>query len=331
MNFLKKVIVIKQIEKGYSLFDKTVSGIARIEVENGEADFSLSIINLALPPSGNYSVFLLDGKGELFSFEFGARPDFLVKKFSSVPDLSKLSVGIVFIDNCIPLTVAFGTTENENFELSLSRFNKLIAEHYCKIYNNEQKNLQTIPEKEMIYNDEAVATENYFSFDEIEEKLECIKERDNEKLSNENELPAYRSKEKEKKSDENCDGAQNEAGFDRGKKYSASNPYYLSVQGELDEIFDKFPEEKELQKTFHKSRWAKVFYSDTKYYVVGLVFEDDKEKYICYGVPATYSKEPPKELKGFCSFIPLSIFSLLGDGYWMMFQDAVTGECIKPK
>ena len=63
--------------------------------------------------------------------------------------------------------------------------------------------------------------------------------------------------------------------------------------------------------------------------IVGLVKEGGKEKYICYGVPAVYSKEPPKELKGFCSFIPLSVFDMKGDGYWMMFQDAVTGECIK--
>jgi hypothetical protein len=63
--------------------------------------------------------------------------------------------------------------------------------------------------------------------------------------------------------------------------------------------------------------------------VVGLVLESGKEKYICYGVPCTYSKNPPKELKGFCSFIPLSIFDLTGKGYWMMFQDAITGEHVQ--
>ena len=73
----------------------------------------------------------------------------------------------------------------------------------------------------------------------------------------------------------------------------------------------------------------KINYSQSGYYVVGVINENKTPKYICYGVPAVYSKTPPKELDGFCTFIPLSIFSLDGDGFWMMFQDAVTGECIK--
>ena len=47
-------------------------------------------------------------------------------------------------------------------------------------------------------------------------------------------------------------------------------------------------------------------------------------------MPSVYSETPPKELDGYCSFIPLSVFDMKGDGFWMMFQDAVTGECIKP-
>ena len=77
--------------------------------------------------------------------------------------------------------------------------------------------------------------------------------------------------------------------------------------------------------------FSTVFYSvaENKFYVVGLVKENGVEKYICYGVPAKYSPEPPKELKGYASFIPLSVFDLQGDGYWMMFQDAQDGKCVK--
>ena len=67
-------------------------------------------------------------------------------------------------------------------------------------------------------------------------------------------------------------------------------------------------------------------------YVSSRAFEphyNGKEKYICYGVPAPFSKEPPKELKGFCTFIPASVYDLFGNGFWMMFQCAETGECIK--
>ena len=61
---------------------------------------------------------------------------------------------------------------------------------------------------------------------------------------------------------------------------------------------------------------------------MGVIKEDNLPKYICYGVPGAYSETPPKELDGYCTFIPLSVFDIMGDGFWMMFQDAITGECI---
>ena len=39
--------------------------------------------------------------------------------------------------------------------------------------------------------------------------------------------------------------------------------------------------------------------------------------------------EPPEAFKGKCSFLPLSLFDPDGKGYWMMFQDAETGQCVK--
>ena len=84
-------------------------------------------------------------------------------------------------------------------------------------------------------------------------------------------------------------------------------------------------------KLFPDSVFVRINYSSEKYYVVGVIKEKNTEKYVCYGVPAAYSETPPKELDGYCSFIPVSIFDMKGDGFWMMFQDATTGECIKPR
>ena len=70
-------------------------------------------------------------------------------------------------------------------------------------------------------------------------------------------------------------------------------------------------------------------FSRNKYYTVGVICDEKKPKYICYGVPAESRGEPPDALKGYCSFLPLSVFDLSGKGYWMMFQDAETGECVK--
>ena len=348
MAFEKKILVLKQLEKGFSFKDKTVSGIARIELENGVAEFYLSLINLCPASNGEYYVFVLDGNNKLFPFFIGKYPEFSVKTFSFPPNLERISVGVVAVDNYIPITVAFSTTYQNND--SLKEFKKSVIDYLAQKHRADTKKEdkpeqiepknpnpeKSFPEPSPIkppyppapspdpnvtppdefnniktdYNDEAVATENYFEFDSLEDKLNKIKELDNEYLQFENELLNNRCKEKTQESATHGSSLKDETDLNESKKSSEKPPYFLSVRGELEDVFLKFPKETELPKIFSESRWAKVYYSDTKYYVVGLVFEEHKEKYICYGVPGTYSKDPPKELKGFCSFIPLSIFSL---------------------
>ena len=186
-------------------------------------------------------------------------------------------------------------------------------------------------ESQNAYDDEAVATENYYELDdEITQKLNAVKEMTYEKVRIEDGNPYIASTQEKTQVGNYFDFAQNETDFIESGKSENEQPFFLTVRDELDELFKKFPKEDSLEKTFLNSRWAKVYYSKDKYYVVGLVKEYDKEKYICYGVPAVYSKNPPKELDGYCTFIPLSVFNLNGDGFWMMFQDAVTGKCITP-
>lgn len=357
MSFYKKVLVLKQLEKGYSSGDKPVSGIARVESENGVWEFFLSLINLAPLSSGEYRAFVADANGKLFPFYVGSRPDFLAKTFPSAPNAENFSIGVVFVDGYIPLTVAFATTLPG--DAPLIDFKRSVADFLAQTRRAEIKKEESektskaeklLPEEKssaslqksapeeingaqpsVIYDDEAVATENYFDFDDVKYKLSKIEELDDDELRFKNELPYSEREEETEKIATDGNGADDEANGSSGNAYSEKNPYFFTVERELEEIFEKFPEEKALKKIFAQSRFAKVFYSETKYYVVGLVKENGKEKYVCYGVPAVYSKEPPKELKGFCSFIPLSVFSLTGDGYWMMFQDAVTGECVKPK
>ena len=369
MSFDKKVILLKQLEKGFSLSGKIASGIARIETENGVSEFFLSLINLSKKQAGEFFAFVLDGCKKLFCFPMTNSPNFLSKTFPSLPATKTLSVGIIFADNYIPSTVLFGTTENSTDELII--FKKAVADYFsCKykedlLSRKKDSLLQKAPESQPFpepspikppyppapspdpkktppdefkencpdsnpYDDEAVATENYFDFEEIENKLNLIMERDNGKLQSENELPYSGCKNQTQKvySENRC--PKDETNESTSTNYSEKAPYYLSVREELEKVFSNFPAEENLVKLFDGSRWAKVFYSGDKHYVVGIIPENGKEKYVCYGVPAIFSKEPPKELKGFCSFIPLSIFALEGNGYWMMFQDAVSGECIKP-
>lgn len=349
MEYQKKTAVFKQVEKNFSLTGKTLGGIARIETLSGESDFYLSLINFC-STDGEYACFIVDASAKVFKFSLPRRPSSSVFSFCSPPDLSSgFAAGVVMLRNDIPLTVAFA--RSEECSISLSDFKKAIAAFILNELRLKPKDKppapkaenkeiapceeQAIPPKTAFYgdyNDEAVATVNYFDFDkEIDDKLKKVKEKDNGKLRFENELSSTNRQADEREELKSNSRAQNEADPSCSQIYSDKNPYYDTVRQELEGIFLSFPSEECLEKAFEQSKFSKIYYSEGKYYVVGVIKENQKERYVCYGVPATYSPEPPKELKGFCSFIPLSVFDLKGDGYWMIFQDAVTGKCIRPE
>lgn len=352
MAFIKKVLVLKRTENDFSVFKKALSGIARVEIESGVAELHVSLINLPQSLQGEYFALAIDSEKREHFFNLGSRPTASAMIFNVCPEVEKgVAVGVYVVKDGIPITLAFA--ETDGFYLTLSDFKRAVAEKCIadrKLLQKKEDLSETeafeqtkdvpenppnsSPEAETIkidaYNDEAVATENYYNLERsIDEKLKAIEELSDGNLRFENELPIDGSEKKEEACASCANRTQNEADARSRRERSEKEPYFISVGGELKEIFEKFPPEICLEKAFTDSKWARINYSKDKYYVVGIIKEDGAEKYICYGVPAVYSAEPPEELKGYCSFIPLSVFDMNGDGYWMMFQDAVSGNCIK--
>ncbi|MDY2695749.1 MAG: hypothetical protein SOV27_01135 [Eubacteriales bacterium] len=106
--------------------------------------------------------------------------------------------------------------------------------------------------------------------------------------------------------------------------------FFDGIKDQIETLFTKFPEEEILKQIIPDSKWVKIDYEDKgEYYVVGLMYEDDKIKYVCYGVPSTYSDEPPTDLKGFAQWLPIDSEKSEGFGYWLTYQDADTGENVK--
>ena len=108
-------------------------------------------------------------------------------------------------------------------------------------------------------------------------------------------------------------------------RFDGSN-FYLSVKPQLDEIFVCYPEEELLNNLVPNSKWAHISTPDG-YYVVGLVLDGDSVSYICYGVPSTDKNMPPQEIADLAVW--LSDGGSEGKGYWLIYQDALTGKCLK--
>ena len=102
--------------------------------------------------------------------------------------------------------------------------------------------------------------------------------------------------------------------------------FYLSVKPQLDEIFVCFPECDDLEGVVPNSKWAKIQVEDG-FYVVGLILDGEVVRYISYGVPATKNSCPPSEIRDVAVW--LDDGKKEGKGYWVIYQDATTGQCLK--
>lgn len=103
--------------------------------------------------------------------------------------------------------------------------------------------------------------------------------------------------------------------------------FYNMIAEQLDELFDKYPKENNLEKLIDNSKWVKINHEEeNKYYVVGIIYINQDIKYICYGVPGNYYTEPPMELKNYSQWLPVDTMNPYDNGYWVMYQDADTGE-----
>ncbi len=311
MQYQKKVILLKQVSQLVP-DKKPLSAIARTETEAGVSTFFLSVLNARAKTSGSYYAFLLDSAGKLFSFDVGPRPTSFTKNFDVCPDLSfGAEVGLFFVADNIPELIAFG--KSQEFNGDSVTLKKRVAESFLKINKAEAK--------KPVYDDEAVATVNYYQ----------TEKEDNLNVSIGNGSSCFNCEEKTIENLSCNNGLPYATDLNESSLNFTKPTYYESAREELEEIFLKFEHVEELEKMFPESKFCKINYSEDRYYVVGVIVEEGSEKYICYGVPGKYGEHAPKELEPYCTFIPLSIFNLSGEGFWMMFQDAVTGACFSCK
>ena len=108
--------------------------------------------------------------------------------------------------------------------------------------------------------------------------------------------------------------------------------FYDEIKGQLSLLFERYPEETFLNEIIPNSKWVKVDYEDNgQYFVIGLLYEEGKVAYVCYGMPGEYTTAPPRELSGISQWLPLDPEKPNELGYWIMYQDAETGKNVEIK
>lgn len=135
--------------------------------------------------------------------------------------------------------------------------------------------------------------------------------------------------------DVDCEEDEGEIVKEEGGSEKEFNPFvqvkgenfYRSIKSKLNEIMTANPREKKLEELIPDSKWVRVYYEKGEYYVVGILTEDGEVTFLAYGVPGVRRVKPPKEAEELCDFVEVE--SSIGDGYWIMFQNAKSGEIVK--
>ena len=107
--------------------------------------------------------------------------------------------------------------------------------------------------------------------------------------------------------------------------YTSERPFYDAVSAQLLGLFAVNPQEESLAVAIPNSQFCKVKHGRS-YYVVGLISEGEKPRYICYGTPAR-AGIAKKEFESCCDFVR-TCSKNPKKGYYLTFQDAVTGKTV---
>ncbi len=106
--------------------------------------------------------------------------------------------------------------------------------------------------------------------------------------------------------------------FERYYASGSDENYYQSVKNEIAKVFVAFPPYYPLSQKYKNSFFVRIDFPDSeKYFVLGVLQQNGVVKYICYGLPAEKHDISDKD------------FVLIDGGtakFWMLFQDAVTGQ-----
>lgn len=232
----------------------------------------------------------------------------------------------------------------QNFSVAVVNFNNAVAKPILfgssdgcdeNIYGSIISDLSQ--QKATVKNAEKVLNEYGMDFDE-EEKKDIQQEIDNALCEGNCQNCIYKKyffdhqESKAESMNVNAEIASEKAEeieLPKEKPFENAVVFYNKLKPQIDKLFENNPIENNLQTMIPSSKWVKVEYEDDgDFYVFGLLYDEDNNvKFVCYGIPSVFEQEPPKELAGYPIWLPLDKEN--GFGYWLTYQDAITGQPIK--
>ncbi len=322
MAYEKRVCVLKQVKRGFSADGGELTGAVYCERLGETLTITPRLLGLAPVKEGRYALSLWVGE-QTYCLELAGNARLTVEKAPSLR--GGFSALVVFVRGEAE-PVAFGACGEA--PKSYFRLLEAVGGEKKPLINplppNEvpfptQPNAphaptvplpgpEPEPEKEdrgapfrQTYDDEAIAASDYFGAQAHEDE------------------EAVRLGEKE--------AGKNAGGGDPLAHAAPLDPrgsltYYNAVRERLEAALKKFPPDERLKETFPLSEWVRAESGA----LLGVIYERGAPRYLCVAVEKT--GDPPAEMGEACVFVPASPYTE-EEGFWVVFQDADTGEYIK--
>ena len=291
MGYTKNIAVIRGLKSGFSADGGSLSGLVKAEKYGASLKVEVSLINFAPLTEGRYVAAISDGKKVciLDGLSFDG--------VSEVDTSAGFAALICFVNGTV----------------------SPVASAICGAFQSAAMGIREEIEKlERVkndgYNDEALAQENYYEYEQTDKDRGAVRENTEKEKDGE----SVRKNEKDNVVREKEPTAGGLAGGD----------FFGRMKDEIEKVLSSYPSERALEETVEDSHWVRINYGGDKYYVFGVIYGGGKPRYICYGVPSADSRRPPESLSNLASYIPSSPENADG-GYWVMYQDAATGASVK--
>ena len=317
MYFIKKTCILRQLKQGFSGDGKLLSGLVKIEQYGKNLSIEVTVINFAPLATGEYYCLIADAKGRTEMLPLRGKHIFNLVSELEISD--GFCAVVCFVKNGIT-AIASGVNGNAAYD-----FRTLVhtgAERTREV-EDEVVADETPPKppcETHEYDDERVAEHDYYA------------EREDGENGKDQATQNVRAQTEAQRETQN-DGTNARENDDAARPVQTlavdTDGYYLTVKAELDELFARYPKDESLTGAFGDSEWVRVTESDGTEYLVGVVYEEIKAKYIAYALPTKRDTPPPPEIEEICVFVPSSLYPN-ADGFFIIFQSCSTGECIRP-
>lgn len=338
--YVKKIAVIKQVKSGFSADGGNLSGLVKAETYAGFLKVEVSLINFAPLTEGRYVFGISDGLTNIvfegLNYEAESKIDlsagfaFLVcfchnkvapvasaacgQMACALPDLKE------FMDKGETHVKTGGAAYDDEAISEVNYYERQFDEGGNAVRQSEKKEEKGSADSQDEANSRPVQSKKKISVNVGNGSAghgggENITDREREVSGNSAIAQAVRKAEEEKGAADDLSGGT--AGG------LAGGNFYSRMKGEIEKIFATYPAVEELESVMEGSRFAKIFYGDGKFYVFGVLTEEGKPRYVCYGVPAKNGENPPAGFTQNSTYIPCK-----QGGYWLLYQDADTGVSV---